>query len=80
MCNSMHYRLLGEIDYPFPNFNSAAVDVEILSWIGNHISHFSGHVINHPYWEVIKSMLVKWASFRISVNVDHIPIQSSAAA
>ena len=35
--------MLGEIDYPFPNFNDAAVGFE--EWIGNFHSDFTGRMI-----------------------------------
>ena len=38
-----------EITYPFPNFNSAAV--EVWEWISNFIPHFNGHVNTYPCWD-----------------------------
>ena len=34
---------MGEITYPFPNFNGTTV--EVWEWISNFIPHFTGHVI-----------------------------------
>ena len=40
-----------EITYPFSNFNG--ITVEVCIWISNFISHFTGHVITYPCWEMI---------------------------
>ena len=53
--NYIHYKVWGEITYPFPNFNGATV--EVWEWISNFIPHFSGHVISYPRWG--QSMLTK---------------------
>ena len=47
-----------EITYnPFANFNSYSV--EVLKWISNFISHFTGNVIIYPCWDKSQSVLVK---------------------
>ena len=38
----------GEITYPFPNFNSAAV--RVWEWISSFTPHFTGRVITYPCW------------------------------
>ena len=48
--NHIHYNEWDEITYPFPNFNSAAV--EVWDRISNFIPHFSGHVITYPWWDL----------------------------
>ena len=54
--------MLGEITYPFPNFNGVAV--EVWEWISNFSTHFSGHVskLNHiteraPCWRIYTNNL-----------------------
>ena len=47
--NCIHYKAWDEITYPFPNFNSATV--EVWEWISNFIPHFTGHVITYPCWD-----------------------------
>ena len=42
----MNYNVWGELTYPFPNFDSATV--EVWEWVNNFISHFSEHVITYP--------------------------------
>ena len=37
--------MLDEINFPFLNFNDAAVEVS--EWITISISHFTGHVLNY---------------------------------
>ena len=44
--NSIHYKVWDETTYPFPNFDGATV--EVWEWIGNFISHFTGHVLTYP--------------------------------
>ena len=41
-------KLWDEIIYPFPNFNSATVDV--YEWASNFILHFLMDVITYPGW------------------------------
>ena len=40
--NSIHYKVWNEITYPFPNFNSATV--EVWERISNFIPHFTRHM------------------------------------
>ena len=47
--NHIHYKVWGEITYPFPNFNGAAV--EVWEWKSNFIPHFTRHVITYPCWD-----------------------------
>ena len=44
--NYFHYKVGDEITYPFPNFNGATV--EVLEWISNFITHFTGYVKSTP--------------------------------
>ena len=39
MKNPTHYKVLGEITYPFPNIYGATI--EIWEWTSNFIPHFS---------------------------------------
>ena len=39
-----------EITYPFPNFNST--NVVVSEWRRNFVSHFTGHMITYPCWDV----------------------------
>ena len=48
--NFIHHKVWDEITNPFPNFNSATV--EVWEWISNLISHFTGHVITYPCWDI----------------------------
>ena len=48
-----------KITYPFPNFNSATVEVR--EWFSNFIPHFLMDVITYPCWNQCYSMLVKGA-------------------
>ena len=50
MNNYIHYKVWGEITYPFPNSNTCTV--EIWEWISNLILHFAGHVITYPCWNL----------------------------
>ena len=43
MNNYIHYKVWGEITYPFPNFSDATI--EGWEWLSNFISHLNGHVI-----------------------------------
>ena len=52
----IHFKVWGEINYPFPNFNGATV--EVWEWISNFIPHFTWHVITHPCWDQSYSVLV----------------------
>ena len=45
--NYIHYKVWDEITYALLNFNGATV--EVWEWIGNFISHFTGHVITYPW-------------------------------
>ena len=42
-----HYKVWDDTTYPFPDFNSAAV--EAWEWIDNSIPHFAEHVITYPW-------------------------------
>ena len=44
--NHTHYEMWKKITYPFPNFNSAIVEVG--EWVSNYVLHFRGHVITYP--------------------------------
>ena len=44
----IHYKVCDDIIYPFPNFNSAAI--EVLKRISKFIQYFTVHVINYPCW------------------------------
>ena len=46
--NYIHYKMWDEITHPFPNFNSA--NVEVWEWISSFIPHFAGNVITSPSW------------------------------
>ena len=48
--NYFHYKVWDEITWPFPNLNSATVDV----WerISHFSPHFPGHVITYPCWDI----------------------------
>ena len=48
MSNYLHYKVSDEITYPFPNFNSAAVEVWEL--VSNFIQDFRGYVITSTGW------------------------------
>ena len=56
----IHYEMWHEITYQFQNFYGATV--EVYQWISNCLSHFTGHVISYPCWNLCWSMLVKGAS------------------
>ena len=56
----MPSKVWGEITYPFPNFNGAAV--EVWEWMSNFILLFLMDVITHPCSGYICTMLVKWAT------------------
>ena len=43
ICNGIHHKVWDEITYPFPNFNSATIEVG--EWIYNLIPDFAGNVI-----------------------------------
>ena len=47
--NDIHFKVLDEIAYLFPNSNG--VTIEVLEWISIFTSHFTGHVITYPYWD-----------------------------
>ena len=47
--NYIHYKVWDEITYPFPNFNSATI--EVWEWISNFILLFIDHMITYPYWD-----------------------------
>ena len=47
--NYIQHKVWGEIIYPFPNFNSAAV--EVWEWRSNFIAQSIGHVIIYPCWD-----------------------------
>ena len=61
--NHIHYKKWGEISYPFPNFNGCTN--EVWEWISNFISHFTGHVISYPCWDLSQSMLVKRVPYKL---------------
>ena len=54
-----HYNIQGEVIYPFPNFNSAIV--EVWKSTNNFIPQFSRRVITYPCWDQCKSMPVTGA-------------------
>ena len=56
--NYVHYKMLDEITYPFPNFNGWTV--EVWECINNFIPNFNGHVVTYPCGDYSYSMLVKW--------------------
>ena len=39
-----------EISNPFPNFSDCTT--EVWEWISNFISHFTGHEVTYPCWDV----------------------------
>ena len=39
-----------DITYAFSNFKFATA--EIWEWMSNLISHFTGHVITYPLWDI----------------------------
>ena len=43
MDDYIQYEIEDEIDFPFPNFNDAIV--EVLKWISNFISYFTGLIV-----------------------------------
>ena len=45
----MPNKVWDEITYPFPNFNSAVI--EVWEWISNFIIYFIVHVITYPCWD-----------------------------
>ena len=47
--NHMVSKVWDETTYPFPNFNSAAI--EIYDWISHYIPQFIMDVITYPYWD-----------------------------
>ena len=47
--NYIHYKLWGEITYPFLNFNGCTV--EVLEWISNFIPYILMDVITYPCWD-----------------------------
>ena len=49
-----------EIIYPFPNFNSATL--EVWEWVEQFIPQFTEHVIIYPCWDLSLTMLVKGAT------------------
>ena len=71
--NYIHYKVWGEIIYPFPNFNGATV--EVCEWISNFIPHFNGHVIAYPC-SPLKLIPVSKAGRRCRKMYDviHLPI------
>ena len=64
--NHIHYKVWYEITYPFPSFNGATV--EVWEWMSNFISHFTGHVITYPCWDLSQTMLVKGAPGRLYIK------------
>ena len=57
MSNHKPSKVWDEINYPFPSFNDAIV--EVWEWINNFILHFIMDIINYPCWNKSKCMLVK---------------------
>ena len=45
----IHYKVWDEITNPFPNYNSATI--EIWKWISNFIPQFAGYMITYPCWD-----------------------------
>ena len=58
--NHMPSKVWDQITYPFPNFNSWAV--EVWEWISNVIPHFIMNVIIYSCWNWSWSMSIKGAS------------------
>ena len=55
----IHYKVLDEITYPFPNFNGCTIDV--WEWISDFIQHFTSHVFLLLFDVGITiSVLVSW--------------------
>ena len=50
MSNCIHHNVWDGMLYPFPNFSSCTI--EVWEWISNFISHFTGHVITYPCWDL----------------------------
>ena len=50
----MNWVSIGAITNPFPNFNSATI--EVWKWISNFIPHFAGHVITYYCDYLIKGV------------------------
>ena len=46
ICNYIHYKVWDEITHPFPNFNSATID--IWEWISNSIPHCPCNYLSMP--------------------------------
>ena len=44
--NYSHYKVWGEVTYPFPNLNGATI--EVCERISNFFPHLIGHVITYP--------------------------------
>ena len=44
----IHYKMYDEITSPFPNFNSATV--EVWEWKSNFITHLTGHMVTYSCW------------------------------
>ena len=49
-----------EITDPVPNFIGAIY--EVWEWISVFLSHFTGHVITYPCWDLSQSMLSNGAN------------------
>ena len=47
--NYIHFKMWGEIAYPFPNFNGCTV--EVWEWKSNFIPNFIRFVITYPCWD-----------------------------
>ena len=45
---NIKYKVQDEITYPFPNLNTAAIEVR--EWISNFIPHFTGQMITYSRW------------------------------
>ena len=47
--NHMHGKVWNEITHPFPNFNSATI--EVWRWMSNFIPQFMIDAITYPCWD-----------------------------
>ena len=54
--NCIHYKVLGEIIYPIPNFTN-----DVWEWVSNFIPHCIVRVITYPCWDLNGSMSVNGA-------------------
>ena len=69
--NYIHYKMQVEITYPFPNFNSATI--EIWEWMSNFILHFMAC----DYLSMLSNGWVKVCSISIGDSAVDIILQGS---